>query len=329
MAMIGCHFGSSRGLEKFEARAESRALAACSLLGLHGQAAPFAMSRGAALPARHLELHGAAMGFRAEWLGDSDVALSSAASMHLARTMRWRLLGLALRIRLAWQPDLRCRLAWRVQTLHEDALEEVCVATGTLRELLRTLPRSFAQRAVALGPNQSFDRARRGSQVAEARDARARYNSVTDLLRQVHASRGHATWRRLRGPAMLVFMHVLRRLELRLTALETPPLVLEGLRNCAVMFANVSHRLLGEAALRGIALREMEIDPFALTPRILCREMLPRNSVVAGRLLQERAETAFEDFLQGLRRLLTAGQGAEASWHPGCLSHARGARTDA
>ena len=103
---------------------------------------------------------------------------------------------------------------------------------------------------------------------------------------------------------MLMYMHILRRLELRLTGLEAPPLVREGVRNCAVMFANVSYRLLGEAALRGISLREMEIDPFGLTPRILCREMIPRNSFVSGRLLQERAETAFEAFLEGLRRLL-------------------------
>jgi hypothetical protein len=69
------------------------------------------------------------------------------------------------------------------------------------------------------------------------------------------------------------------------------------------MLAAAGQRILGTAATRGIEMREFQIDPYGLTPRLLYRRAIPRMSLVAGRLLQEQAEEAFELFIQGLELL--------------------------
>ena len=108
-------------------------------------------------------------------------------------------------------------------------------------------------------------------------------------------------WKLLRCRAALAYFHILRRLELRLTALTAPPRSLEEVRGSAIMCASAAERLLGQAAILAIEIREFQIDPYGLTPRFISRRCIPRDSLVGGRLFQDEAETAFECFMDGLR----------------------------
>ena len=254
------------------------------------------------LPQEHMRRHESALGFRAAFLSDSAVAFTSATSLRVARRFRWRLLGMALQVRVLTMPHSPCRLAWRVNVLHERMIADVRVATTTCIAALRELPRQFASMVLPQGDTE-LPEARRTSLVTESRDARARWNRATLLLQRVTQTRGHGMWVRLRGQTCLFYFHVMRRLELRLTVLDAPRMVLEAVRNCAVMLAQAGQTILGDAATRGIEMREFQVDPFGLTPRLMSRRAIPRMSLVAGRLLQEQAEEAFELFIQGLKLL--------------------------
>ena len=253
------------------------------------------------LPQEHMRRHESALGFRAAFLSDSAVAFTSATSLRVARRFRWRLLGMALQVRVLTMP-FPCRLAWRVNVLHEQMIADVRVATTTCSAALRELPRQFANMVLPQGDRELHE-ARRTSLVTESRDARARWNRATLLLQRVTQTRGHGMWARLRGQTCLFYFQVMRRLELRLTVLDAPALVLRAIRNSAIMLAAAGQRILGTAATRGIEMREFQIDPYGLTPRLLSRRAIPRMSLVAGRLLQEQAEEAFELFIQGLELL--------------------------
>jgi len=261
----------------------------------------------ALLPDEHILAHLASPGFRGGLLSDSNVVVASGVSWRLSKVLRWRLLGMALYVRNLSQPHQRCVIAWRVECLHLEMLQDFRVSAETSAALLRTFPSALTRAPLPLGPAADHEiralmEARRESQVLYAREGRSKFNTVTALLRRVSARLGHSVWKSLRGVAALVFFQIFRWLELKLTALQVD--AVDAVRHVAVMWANVSHKLLGASALRGIEWREFQVDPCGLTPRVITRRRLPADAIASCRAMQEEAELALRTFREGLETML-------------------------
>ena len=121
------------------------------------------------------------------------------------------------------RPDASIRIEWRLATLHHEVTRELQAATATCKRLLKFLPSHFVSLEHPPCANIELFVAYRLSLVNESREARSRYNAVALLLQQVTKTKGRSMWRLLRGRTALAYFHVLRRLELRLTARTAPP----------------------------------------------------------------------------------------------------------
>ena len=262
-----------------------------------------ALLRTMASPVELFVCHQTARGWRAGFLNNDTLFLLAAASLRHARRCRWRLLRIALDVVMVTRPDASIRIEWRLATLHHEVTRELQAATATCKRLLKLLPSHFVSLEPPPCANIELFVAYRLSLVNESREARSRYNAVALLLQQVTKTKGRSMWRLLRGRTALAYFHVLRRLELRLTAWTAPPRSLEQVRNNAIMFASAAARLLGRAAEGAISLGEFQIDPCGLTPRFICRRRISRESLATVRKLQDEAESAFDCLMQGLRML--------------------------
>ena len=247
--------------------------------------------------------HKTARGWRAGFVSEGALLVLAAASLRHAKRCRWRLLRIALDVVVVTRPNSTLRIEWRLATLHRTATRERQAAMASCGRLLKVLPKTFANMQPPPHANVELWVANQQSLRSETLEARSRYNAVTLLLRQVTDTRGKSMWKLLRCRAALAYFHILRRLELRLTALTAPPRSLEEVRESAIMCASAAERLLGQAAYLALEIREFQIDPYGWTPRFISRRCIPRDSLVGGHLLQDEAEAAFMCFMDGLRML--------------------------
>ena len=181
-----------------------------------------ALLRTMASPVELFVCHQTARGWRAGFLNNDTLFLLAAASLRHARRCRWRLLRIALDVVMVTRPDASIRIEWRLATLHHEVTRELQAATATCKRLLKFLPSHFVSLEPPPCANIELFVAYRLSLVNESREARSRYNAVALLLQQVTKTKGRSMWRLLRGRTALAYFHVLRRLELRLTARTAP-----------------------------------------------------------------------------------------------------------